>query len=131
MGETLFDSEYVRDARQLLRFFDITTESKILGVATSTVPEASGNFCSRGGRYGTHSTNENLTPIYYRRLVFVAYFNAGVRAIDVRDPFNLGKEAWLLHPQPLPTKPISAALARVRSGVLQKSPFKPTTCGSR
>ncbi len=46
------------------------------------------NFCSRGGRYGTHSTNENMTPIYYRKVVFVAHFNAGVRAIDVRDPFN-------------------------------------------
>ncbi len=74
--------------RELLRFFDITAESRILGVATWTVPEASGNFCSRGGRFGTHSVNENLTPIYYKRVVFVAHFNAGVRAVDVRDPFN-------------------------------------------
>ena len=33
-----------------------------------TVPEASGNFCSRGGRFGTHSSNENMRPIYYKRV---------------------------------------------------------------
>jgi hypothetical protein len=85
-GETLKNS--CQDARQMLHIFDITTETKILGVSTWTVPEASGNFCSRGGRFGTHSTNENMTPIYYKRIVFVSHFNAGVRAIDVRDPYN-------------------------------------------
>ena len=72
----------------MVRIFDITTETKPLGVATWTVPEASGNFCSRGGRFGTHSTNESFSPIYYKRIVFVTFFNGGVRALDVRDPFH-------------------------------------------
>ena len=42
----------------------------------------------RGGRFGPHSSNESFSPIYYGRLVFIAYFNAGVRAVDVRDPFH-------------------------------------------
>ena len=67
---------------------DITTESKPYGVSSWTVPEASGNFCGRGGRFGTHSSNESFTPIYYKRVMFFAYFNAGVRAVDIRDPFN-------------------------------------------
>jgi hypothetical protein len=29
-----------------------------------------------------------MTPVFYKRIVFVAYFNAGVRAVDVRDPYN-------------------------------------------
>jgi hypothetical protein len=74
--------------RQMARIFDITTESKPVGVSTWTVPEDSGNFCSAGGRFGTHSTNENLTPIYANRVVFVAHFNAGVRAVDIRDPYK-------------------------------------------
>ena len=69
-------------------FVDITTETKPFGVATWTVPEASGNFCSRGGRFGTHSSNENATAIYYKRVMFFAHFNAGVRAVDIRDPFH-------------------------------------------
>jgi hypothetical protein len=72
--------------RQMLRIFDITTESKPFGIASWTVPESSGNFCDRGGRFGTHSSNENMTPVYYGRVLFLAHFNAGVRAIDVRNP---------------------------------------------
>jgi len=52
------------------------------------VPESSRDYCSRGGRFGTHSSNENFTPIYYKRVLFLAHFNAGVRAVDIRDPFN-------------------------------------------
>lgn len=74
--------------RQMIRILDITTESKPFGVSSWTVPESGGDFCGRGGRFGTHSSNENLTPIYYRRVLFVAHFNAGVRALDVRDPLQ-------------------------------------------
>ncbi|HEY7390460.1 MAG TPA: hypothetical protein VH640_18225 [Bryobacteraceae bacterium] len=73
--------------RQMVRFFDITTETKPVGASTWTVPEASGNFCAAGGRFGTHSSNESFAPVYYNRILFIAHFNAGVRAIDVRDPF--------------------------------------------
>ena len=76
------------EARQMVWIADVTVESKPQIVSTCTVPEASGNFCARGGRFGTHSSNENMTPIYYNRVVFLAHFNAGVRAVDIRDPFN-------------------------------------------
>jgi len=77
-----------QESRQMARIFDITTETKPVGVSTWTVPEDSGNFCTAGGRFGTHSTNENLPPVYYNRVLFVAHFNAGVRAVDVRDPYR-------------------------------------------
>ena len=77
-----------QEARQMVWFADITAEARPVGVATWTVHEADGDFCARGGRFGTHSSNENMTPIYYRRVLFVAHFNAGVRAIDVRDPYH-------------------------------------------
>ena len=76
------------EGRQMAWFVDATTETKPFGVASWTVPEKSGNFCSRGGRFGTHSSNESFTPIYYRKIMFFAHFNAGVRAVDIRDPFN-------------------------------------------
>jgi hypothetical protein len=74
--------------RQIVRMIDITAETSPMGVASWTVPESSGNFCNRGGRFGTHSSNENFTPIYYGRVLFIAHFNAGVRALDVRDPLQ-------------------------------------------
>ncbi len=76
------------EPRQMLRTIDITYESTPVGAATWTVAEASGNFCGRGGRFGAHSSHESFTPIYYGRILFVAFFNAGVRALDVRDPFR-------------------------------------------
>jgi hypothetical protein len=29
-----------------------------------------------------------MAPVFYKKLVFIAFFNAGVRALDVRDPFQ-------------------------------------------
>jgi hypothetical protein len=77
-----------QESRQMVRLFDITTETKTVGVSTWTVPEDSGNFCTVGGRFGTQSSNESFTPIYYNRVVFIAHFNAGVRALDIRDPYR-------------------------------------------
>ena len=77
-----------QEPRQMIWITDVTAESRPFNVASWTVSEASGNFCSRGGRFGSHSSNENMTPIYYKRVVFIAFFNAGVRAVDIRDPFH-------------------------------------------
>jgi hypothetical protein len=94
VGETLAN-ECLED-REMVRVIDITDEKSPFGVATWTVPESSGNFCERGGRFGTHSINENFTPIYYRRVVFIAHFNAGVRALDVRDPYHPKEVAYFI-----------------------------------
>jgi hypothetical protein len=85
-----------REARQMLWIADITAEPRPFGVATFTVAEASGDFCTRGGRFGTHSSNENFTPIYYKRILFLAHFNAGVRAVDVRDPYHPREVAYFI-----------------------------------
>ena len=77
-----------QEARQLTFLVDVTTETRPFAISTYQVPAASGDFCRRGGRFGPHSSNESFTPIYYGKLVFIAYFNAGVRAVDIRDPFN-------------------------------------------
>ena len=85
-GET-FRNE-CQEARQMVVFVDVTDETRPLGVASWAVPEKSGGFCSRGGRFGTHSSNESFAPVYYKRIMFFAHFNAGVRALDIRDPFR-------------------------------------------
>jgi hypothetical protein len=77
-----------RETRQRVWIADVTAEARPFNVSNFNVPEASGNFCSRGGRFGSHSPNENQPPMYAKRLVFVAWFNAGVRAIDIRDPYH-------------------------------------------
>jgi hypothetical protein len=76
------------EPRQMAYFVDISDEKHPLGVASYDVLEAGGNFCARGGRFGAHASNENMTPVYYRRLMFFSWFNAGVRVVDVRDPYR-------------------------------------------
>ena len=85
-----------QEPRQMVWIADITAERHPFNVASWTVPEASGNFCARGGRFGSHSSNENMTPIYYRRMVFIAFFNAGVRALDIRDPYHPKEVAYYI-----------------------------------
>jgi len=76
------------EARQMVWFADITVESQPMVVANWTVPEAAGNFCSRGGRFGAHSSNESMAPVFHKKLAFIAFFNAGVRALDIRNPYQ-------------------------------------------
>lgn len=86
VGESLRNE--CQENRQMMYVVDITDETKPWPVANFQVPEESGNFCDRGGRFGTHSSNESMDPIYYKRIVFLAYFNAGIRAVDIRNPFS-------------------------------------------
>ncbi len=81
-------AEGCREPRQKAWMVEVSTEARPRVVANWTVDEASGDFCRRGGRFGTHSSNESFAPAYYRRIVFFAHFNAGVRAVDIRDPYH-------------------------------------------
>lgn len=45
-----------------------------------------GNYCTRGARFGVHSSEENFKNPFYGRLTFLAYFTGGVRAWDIREP---------------------------------------------
>jgi hypothetical protein len=75
-----------REARQRVFIVDVTDERTPVGIGTFNVPDK--GFCSRGGRFGSHSANENQPPMYAGKIVFFAWFNAGVRAVDISNPFN-------------------------------------------
>ena len=69
----------------LVRTIDIADEEH--PVVAGICPPPQGNFCERGLRFGPHNLHENQ-PGSYRsnQLVFVTYFNAGLRVYDVSDP---------------------------------------------
>jgi hypothetical protein len=85
------------EPRQMVWFADVTIETRPMVISSYTANEASGNFCQRGGRFGAHSSNEFMPPMYDKKLVFVTFFNGGVRAIDIRDPYH-PKEAGYFVP---------------------------------
>jgi hypothetical protein len=76
------------EPQQMAWFVDVTIEAHPMVISNFQVPEASGDFCSRGGRFGTHSSNESMAPVFYKKIAFLSYFNAGVRAVDIRDPYH-------------------------------------------
>jgi len=84
------------EARQMVWIADITDEAHPQVISNFYVPEAGDDFCSRGGRFGTHSSNENMTPIYYGKIMFFSHFNAGVRAVDIRNPFRPREIAYYI-----------------------------------
>jgi hypothetical protein len=87
VNESLANECEARETRQMVFFVDATVESRPMVVSNFNVPEASGNFCSRGGRFGAHSSNEDTAPVYHQKVAFFTWFNAGVRAVDIRDPY--------------------------------------------
>ncbi len=74
--------------RQMVMFFDVTDERHPIGVSTYDVKETDDGFCAHGGRFGSHASHENQTPIFQKKLMFFSWFNAGMRVVDVRDPYH-------------------------------------------
>ncbi len=77
-----------REPRQMVWFADVTVEKTPMIVSNWTVPEKSGDFCQRGGRFGSHSSNESMAPVFYKKLAMITFFNAGLRVLDVRNPYQ-------------------------------------------
>ena len=98
VDESLVNECQANETRQMVWFVDATVESRPMVVSNFNVPEASGNFCTRGGRFGAHSANESTAPVFRQKLAFVTWFNAGVRAIDIRDPYTPKEVGYFIPP---------------------------------
>jgi hypothetical protein len=102
-------SETVRNdcmgPRHPVFIMDITNPETPFPISSYQLPDAGGKFCERGGRFGAHSVNESFDPVYYGKLTFVSYFNAGVRALDVRDPFSPKEVGHYIPPRSDRTQP--------------------------
>ena len=77
-----------QETHQMVWFADISVEARPMMVSNFSVPEASGNYCDRGVRFGAHSSNESTAPAFHNKLAFITYFAGGVRALDVRNPYH-------------------------------------------
>lgn len=61
------------------------------------------NFCDKGGRYGPHNTNlEYHLPDVQKQgdLVYITYFNAGLRVYDIKDARRPKEAGWFIPPTP-------------------------------
>jgi hypothetical protein len=97
VDESLVNECQGAETRQMVWFVDATIESRPMVVSNFNVREV-GDFCSRGGRFGAHSANESMAPVFYQKLAFATWFNAGVRAIDIRDPYSPREAGYYIPP---------------------------------
>jgi hypothetical protein len=92
LGQVLVVSEEAlsfgcHEARPQIYILDATDEKKPGLIATFKVPEE--DFCDRGGRFGPHQFAETKDgEIIGGSLLYVAYFNAGLKIVDISDPFK-------------------------------------------
>jgi len=98
VDESLVNECQAAETRQMVWFVDATVESRPMVVSNYNVREASGNFCTRGGRFGAHSANESSAPVFHQKIAVVTWFNAGVRAIDIRDPYSPKEVGYFIPP---------------------------------
>jgi hypothetical protein len=76
-----------RELRRQVYIVDATAETNPLPIAAFKVPD--GDFCSKGGRFGPHQLAETRNgEIIGGTLLFIAYFNAGLRVVDISNPFQ-------------------------------------------
>jgi hypothetical protein len=81
------------------RIVDISDETRPRVVSTFPVPD--GDFCERGGRFGPHNVHE-MRPgtLSDPNTIYLTYFNAGIRVLDVSDPANPTEIAWFIPDAP-------------------------------
>jgi len=71
--------------RHMVRVVDVSDEKN--PYVRSIFPVPVGDFCDRGLRFGAHCLHENRPGSYRsQQVIFVTYFNAGLRVYDVGDP---------------------------------------------
>jgi len=98
VDESLVNECGAGESRQMVWFVDATIEKSPMVVSNYTPSEAAGNFCERGGRFGAHSSHESMAPVFRGKLAFVTFFNAGVRAIDIRNPYAPKEAGYFIPP---------------------------------
>jgi hypothetical protein len=87
---------------------DVSDESnpRLLSLLPVPVPPASApypNFSTRGGRFGPHNQHHPQDPDALHDsddLLFMTWFNAGLRIYDIRDPYLPREVGWFLPDDP-------------------------------
>lgn len=89
--------------------FDVTHESHPTQVSQWEVPV--GDFCKKGGRFGPHQHAEFVNGklnMHENRIAWIAYFNAGVRVLDLSNPFQMREIGYYIPKPNAATHPMAA-----------------------
>ena len=98
-------------------------ENHPMVISTMQVQEDSADpdFCTRGTRFGPHSTNESFYAPYYGKLLFIANFDGGLRVWDIRDPYHPQNVAYFIPNLTANTRPTVVTINGVAQSFLDVS----------
>jgi hypothetical protein len=74
--------------RAVLFGIDITEPAFPIPVSTYQADAEAGKYCDRFTYFGPHNIQPSTNPMFRGKLLFVTYFSAGLRVVDIRDPFK-------------------------------------------
>jgi hypothetical protein len=89
-----------QDGIKCVWLFDVRVPSNPVSIATLPRPSES-DYDAKGAKFGPHNLHENR-PGSFRssELVFATWYNAGVRAFDIADPFQPRELGYFVPPAP-------------------------------
>lgn len=105
---TSSESRFARcqETRHAMFLIDITEEAHPYPVSNFQVPEEPGDYCNKGGRFGPHAPDDSFNPNFRGKIVLLSYFNAGLRAVDIRNPFEPREIGYFIPEVTDMTKPV-------------------------
>lgn len=87
-----------KDWPKLVWIVDARREDKLVPISTCPMPPVK-EFATRGGRFGAHNLHENRPGGWISEEIVVGtFFNGGVRAFDISDPFRPEEVACFVPP---------------------------------
>jgi hypothetical protein len=79
---------------------DVREPSNPVTISTFPVPDEA-DYCAKGGHFGPHNVHENRADSFRSsELIFATYQNAGVRVVDLNDPFFPREVGHFVPPPP-------------------------------
>jgi hypothetical protein len=92
--------EGAADWPKLVWIVDVREETKPVSISTCPLPPLE-QFAHRGGRFGAHNLHENRPGLWISEDIIVGtFFNGGVRAFNLSNPFRPEEVAWFVPPAP-------------------------------
>lgn len=82
------------------------TNPQLLSIFPRPVPPPGSpyrDFCDKGGRFGPHNTNNEIHSPHVAPnvdLIYLTYFNAGLRVFDIKEPRQPKEVGWFIPPNP-------------------------------
>src|SRR5437016_3150646 len=110
-----------KDWPKLIWILDAREEQNLVPIATCPVPDYT--IYAKAGRFGAHNIHENVplkTAWQSDTIVLGTFFNGGLRAYDIANPYQPKKVAAFLPPAPpppptAPTQTTNGSLADPKS----------------